>query len=94
MNRALLILPVLMVACSTAPTRPEAPPVPPGPTPVLIDRYLLESCEKPTPLPGLAEPVFVAWVSDLLSKYKKCYEKNEAHLKLLRNNFPQVQPKE
>ena len=87
-----MVISIVSSGCVTSPVKEEAPPVATPDKTVLIDRSLLESCDKPTPLTSREESVFTAWASDLLYKYRKCYEKNEAHIKLLKNNFPQVKP--
>lgn len=95
MKTAILLLSCsLLGACELMPKKADPPPVTPNSTQeVLIDRSLLESCDRPVPLVSREESVVVAWATDLLSRYKKCYERNEAHIQVLKSNFPQVKPK-
>lgn len=83
---AILFLTSVIVGCASTPTN-HTPPTVNESKPVLIDRDLLEGCNKPPVLESPEESALIAWISAVLSDYKKCSDKNDAHIQLLKNNF-------
>lgn len=87
MRRSLILVSLILASCAGPPKKAEPPTVNMGQS-VVIDRDLLKSCEPPPKLSGVEESELIAWLKTVLVFYKECSSKNDAHVDLLKKNFP------